>query len=33
MTTTHQDELDGLKAIGRIVANTMYAMAKAIEPK
>lgn len=32
MTITHQDELDGLKVIGRIVANTMHAMAKAMEP-
>lgn len=32
MTITKQDELDGLKEIGRIVANTMQAMAKAMEP-
>ena len=32
MTITNQDELDGLKDIGRIVANTMHAMAKAMEP-
>ncbi|MGV8989536.1 MAG: type I methionyl aminopeptidase [Cypionkella sp.] len=32
MTITNQDELDGLKEIGRIVANTMHAMAKAMEP-
>ncbi|TNC71670.1 type I methionyl aminopeptidase [Rubellimicrobium roseum] len=32
MTITHEDELDGLKEIGRIVANTMQAMAKALEP-
>lgn len=32
MTITNADELDGLKAIGQIVANTMRAMAKAIEP-
>ncbi|SEM76932.1 methionine aminopeptidase, type I [Loktanella fryxellensis] len=32
MTITHQDELDGLKAIGRIVANTMHRMAAAMEP-
>ncbi len=32
MTITHQDELDGLKDIGRIVANTMQAMAQAMEP-
>lgn len=32
MTITKEDELDGLKLIGRIVANTMQAMAKAMEP-
>lgn len=32
MTITKEDELDGLKEIGRIVANTMQAMAKAMEP-
>lgn len=32
MTITQQDELDGLQAIGRIVANTMQAMSKALEP-
>ncbi|MFN3662247.1 type I methionyl aminopeptidase [Yoonia sp.] len=32
MTITHQDELDGLKKIGRIVANTMHSMAKAMTP-
>src|SRR5262245_57001062 len=32
MTITTPDELDGLKHIGRIVANTMRAMAKAMEP-
>lgn len=32
MTVTHQDEVDGLKKIGRIVANTMHAMAAALEP-
>ncbi|GGH48018.1 type I methionyl aminopeptidase [Frigidibacter albus] len=32
MTITHQDELDGLKTIGGIVARTMHAMAKAMEP-
>lgn len=32
MTITHQDELDGVQAIGRIVANTMQAMAQAMEP-
>lgn len=32
MTITKLDELDGLKHIGRIVANTMHAMAKAMEP-
>ena len=32
MTITQQDELDALKAIGRIVANTMQGMASAMEP-
>lgn len=32
MTITQQEELDGLQAIGRIVANTMQAMAKAMKP-
>lgn len=32
MTITHQDELDGLRRIGRIVANTMHTMAAAMEP-
>jgi methionyl aminopeptidase len=32
MTITQQAELDSLKAIGRIVANTMQAMAAAMEP-
>ena len=32
MTITHQDELDGLRAIGRVVANTLQAMADAMEP-
>lgn len=32
MTITQDEELDGLKAIGRIVANTMRDMAAAIEP-
>lgn len=32
MTITHQDELDGLRKIGRIVANTMHKMAAAMEP-
>lgn len=32
MTITKEDELVGLKEIGRIVANTMQAMAKAMEP-
>jgi methionyl aminopeptidase len=32
MTITHEDDLDGLKRIGRIVANTMHAMAGAMEP-
>ncbi|MDW5377223.1 type I methionyl aminopeptidase [Halomonas sp. HP20-15] len=32
MTITKQAELDGLKEIGRIVANTMRAMAQSMEP-
>lgn len=32
MTITNQDELDGLQAIGRIVANTLQAMARAMVP-
>ena len=32
MTVTNEDELDGLRVIGRIVANTMLAMARAMEP-
>lgn len=32
MTITNEDELDGLKAIGLIVADTMQAMARAMEP-
>ena len=32
MTITQEDELDGLKAIGRIVANTLQAMGRALEP-
>ena len=32
MTITHQDDLDGLRTIGRIVANTMQSMAAAMEP-
>jgi methionyl aminopeptidase len=32
VTITHEDELNSLKEIGRIVANTMHTMAKAIEP-
>jgi methionyl aminopeptidase len=32
MTITHQDELDGLRDIGRIVADTLQAMARAMEP-
>jgi methionyl aminopeptidase len=32
MTVTQQDELDGLAAIGRIVANTLHAMGRALEP-
>ncbi|WP_371588306.1 hypothetical protein [Pseudoruegeria sp. SK021] len=33
MTITREDELDGLKEIGRIVANTMHTMAKASRQK
>ncbi|EYD77077.1 Methionine aminopeptidase [Rubellimicrobium mesophilum DSM 19309] len=32
MTITSQDELEGLAEIGRIVANTMQSMARAMEP-
>lgn len=32
LTITHEEELDGLKEIGRIVANTMHRMARATEP-
>ncbi|MDP3339873.1 type I methionyl aminopeptidase [Frigidibacter sp.] len=32
MTITHQDDLDSLRHIGAIVARTMQAMAKAMEP-
>ena len=32
MTITKAEELDGLKVIGRIVANTLQAMARAMEP-
>lgn len=32
MTITKEDELDGMKAIGRIVANTLHVMSKALEP-
>lgn len=32
MTINRQDELDGLMAIGRIVANTLSAMSKSMEP-
>ncbi|UYV39296.1 type I methionyl aminopeptidase [Rhodobacteraceae bacterium D3-12] len=32
MTITRQDELDGLKDIGRILANTLQTMARAMEP-
>jgi methionyl aminopeptidase len=32
MTITNADELTGLKAIGRIVANTLQAMARAMQP-
>lgn len=31
MTITHEDEFNGLKEIGRIVANTMHGMARAME--
>lgn len=32
MTITRQNELEGLRQIGRIVANTMHSMAAAMEP-
>ncbi|MWD27853.1 type I methionyl aminopeptidase [Aquicoccus sp. SCR17] len=32
MTITREEELAGLKRIGRIVADTMHAMARALEP-
>ncbi|WP_127903007.1 type I methionyl aminopeptidase [Solirhodobacter olei] len=32
MTITKDDELEGMKAIGRIVANTLKVMSKALEP-
>lgn len=32
MTITQEDELEGMKAIGRIVANTLQAMARAMDP-
>ncbi|WP_333815053.1 type I methionyl aminopeptidase [Tabrizicola sp.] len=32
MTITHEDELAGLQAIGRVVADTLQAMARAMEP-
>lgn len=32
MTITHEDELDGLREIGRIVANTLQAMGAVLEP-
>jgi methionyl aminopeptidase len=32
MTITNEDDLDGLKKIGRIVARTMQSMAEAMEP-
>lgn len=32
MTITHQNDLDGLQAIGSIVANTLQGMARAMEP-
>lgn len=32
MTITNEDELQGLRAVGRIVGNTLQAMARAMEP-
>lgn len=32
MTITNEDDLSGLKAIGRVVATTLQAMARAMEP-
>ncbi|MAC80770.1 MAG: type I methionyl aminopeptidase [Rhodobacteraceae bacterium] len=32
MTITQEDELEGMTAIGRIVANTLQAMARALDP-
>lgn len=32
MTVTQEDELEGLKEVGRIVANTLQAMTQALEP-
>jgi methionyl aminopeptidase len=32
VTVTHQDELDGLARIGRIVADTLQTMSRALEP-
>lgn len=32
MTITKEDELDGMRVIGRIVANTLQIMSRAIEP-
>jgi methionyl aminopeptidase len=32
MTITNEGDLDGLKDIGRVVANTLHAMARAMEP-
>jgi methionyl aminopeptidase len=32
MTITQQDELDGLRRIGRIVADTLQTMARVMEP-
>lgn len=32
MTITNQDELDGLMEVGRVVATTLHAMARAMEP-
>ena len=32
MTVEHEHELEGLKAAGRLVARTLEAMGKALEP-
>ncbi|MBS8228867.1 type I methionyl aminopeptidase [Vannielia litorea] len=32
MTITHEDELEGLREIGRIVADTLHTMGRALEP-